>query len=284
MICWAYSFIWTKQALASFPPITLIMLRVLLASILLYIFAKATRKFKIIEKKDIKIFLILAFFEPFLYFVGETYGLTKVQPTLTSVIIATIPIFAPIFAYFMLKEKISKFNIIGILLSIVGVFLIVNLRHDNSTSQFSGILLLLLAVFSAVLYTIVLRKIPTTYSAINIVLYQSLFSLIFFIPTFFIVDFPTISEIKILPKAIQSLFLLTIFASVIAFVCFASTVRRMGVAKTQIFVNLIPVLTAVLSWVVLKEKLFFIQWIGIFVVLIGVFISQRQKMITDSIY
>ena len=98
MLCWSFSFIWTKIALESFPPLTLISLRLILASILLFGFLKLTGRFQRIDKSDLKLFFTLAFFEPFLYYVGETYGLTLVKPTLASVIVATIPVFAPFFS------------------------------------------------------------------------------------------------------------------------------------------------------------------------------------------
>ena len=276
MICWSFSFIWTRTALESFQPITLITLRLVLASGFLYGFAKITGKFRRLEKKDLKIFLLLAFFEPFMYYVGETYGLTLVEPTLASVIISTIPVFAPVFAFIFLREKISILNFIGILISILGVYLVVHRPEGNSTTQFRGIALILLAVFSAICYAIILRKIPAKYSATNIVLYQSLLSLLYFIPTFLIVDFPTIQHISISFASIQALLLLTIFASVIAFVMFADSVRVIGVARAQIFVNLIPVFTAIFSWMLLSEKLNMQQWGGIIVVIVGLFISQRR--------
>ena len=277
MICWSFSFIWTQTALESFQPITLITLRLILASIFLYIFAKLTRKFKRLEKQDLKIFLLLAFFEPFLYYVGETYGLTLVEPTLASVIVSTIPVFAPVFAFTFLREKISLLNFIGIAFSIFGVYLVVYQQNGSSATDIKGILLLLLAVFSAICYSIILRKIPEKYSATNIVMYQSMLSLIYFIPTFLLVDFSAPVHGEISFASVKALLLLTIFASVMAFVLFADSVRVIGVARAQIFVNLIPVFTAIFSWILLREQLNLIQWLGIAVVIAGLFISQRRK-------
>ena len=126
MLCWSFSFIWTKIALESFLPLSLITLRLILASLLLFVFLKLTGKLQRIEKKDLKLFFALAFFEPFLYYVGETYGLTLVKPTLASVVVATIPVFAPIFAFIFLKERFTTMNMLGIGVSIFGVYLIVN--------------------------------------------------------------------------------------------------------------------------------------------------------------
>jgi drug/metabolite transporter (DMT)-like permease len=125
MIFWSLSFIWTKIAIETFHPVTLVTLRLIIASILLFAYSKATKKFQFVRKEDLKWFVLLAFFEPYLYYMGETYGLTMLSPTLVAVIIATIPLFAPIVAFVLLKEKISRMNILGIIISLLGVMLVI---------------------------------------------------------------------------------------------------------------------------------------------------------------
>jgi len=278
MIFWSVSFIWTRVAIESFHPVTLITLRLIIASVLLYIVSKATGRFQRMRKEDRKWFFLLAFFEPFMYYIGETYGLTMVASTLASVIVSTIPLFAPILAYAVLKEKIGWANISGILVSLAGVFFVIYEPNGGFTANPLGIALLFLAVFSAVCYTTTLRKISTHYSTLNVIFYQSIVGLVFFIPTFFIVDFPTINTIHVTKVALGALLMLSVFASVIAFVLFAGVVRKIGVAKTNVFVNLIPVFTAIFAWWVLGEQLSWLKIGGIFIVISGLFVSQISKM------
>jgi drug/metabolite transporter (DMT)-like permease len=264
-------------AIESFQPVTLITLRLLIASVLLFIISKASGKFQKIRREDYKWFILLAFFEPFMYYIGETYGLTMIDSTLASVIISTIPLFAPILAYFLLKEKIAYANIIGILVSLCGVFFVIYEPIDGVTANPLGIALMFLAVFSAICYTTTLRKISTHYSTFNVILYQSFIGLIFFIPTFFITDFSGIETLKVSKDAIFALIMLSVFASVIAFVLFAGVVRKIGVARTNVFVNLIPVFTAIFAWWILNENLTLVKTIGIAVVVFGLFVSQMGK-------
>ena len=135
-----------------------------------------------------------------------------------------------------------------------------------------------LAVFAAICYATVLRKIPDYYTNMNVIFYQSLLGLIFFIPTFMLTDFKTIQTIHISRESLIALFMLSVFASVIAFVLFAGAVRKVGVTRTNVFVNLIPVFTAILSWFILDEILTISKWIGIMVVVIGLFVSQVGKI------
>lgn len=278
MIFWSFSFIWTKEAILTFPPITLIMLRLIIASALLFTVTKLGGTFQRIKRKDVKLFLLLAFFEPYLYYVGETFGLTMVSSTLASVIVSTIPLFAPLLAFVLLRERIGWATMIGIVVSLFGVFFVIYEPSAGFTANPWGITLMFLAVAAAICYATTLRRISTEYTTLNVIFYQSLFGLIYFVPTFFVTDFSTISTINITSKAITALLLLSVFASVIAFVLFAGAVRRVGVARTNVFVNLIPVFTAIFSWLLLDEIIRSAQWLGIFVVVVGLFISQWGKI------
>lgn len=278
MVFWSFSFIWTRVAIHSFQPMTLITLRLTIASILLFIVSKSTGKFQKLRRKDFKWFILLAFFEPFLYYVGETYGLTTVKSTLAAVIVSTIPLFAPVLAFFVLRERISLANILGIVVSLVGVFFVIYEPIGGFNANPAGVALMFLAVFAAICYATVLRKIPSYYSNMNVIFYQSLIGLVFFIPTFFLTDYPAIQLIHVSKESLIALFMLSVFASVIAFVLFAGAVRQVGVTRTNVFVNLIPVFTAILSWFILGEILTFSKWVGIIVVVFGLFVSQVGKI------
>jgi drug/metabolite transporter (DMT)-like permease len=257
---------------------TLITLRLILASALLFSASKMSGKFQLLRKKDLKLFLLLAFFEPFIYYVGETYGLTLVESTLAAVIISTIPLFAPVLAFAILRERIGWANVLGIIVSLVGVFFVIYEPGGQFNANPWGVALLFLAVFAAICYATTLRKISTHYSTLNVIFYQSLLGLIFFVPTFFLTDYPTIQYLKVSANSLVALVMLSVFASVIAFVLFAWAVRQVGVTRTNVFVNLIPVFTAILSWLVLDELITLTKWSGIVVVVLGLFVSQWGKM------
>lgn len=278
MVFWSFSFIWTRVAIQSFQPMTLITFRLIIASALLFGVSKLSGKFQQIRKKDLKLFLLLAFFEPFIYYVGETYGLTMVESTLAAVIVSTIPLFAPVLAFVVLRERIGWFNILGILVSLAGVFFVIYEPAGGFKANPWGVALLFLAVFAAICYATTLKKISTHYSTLNVIFYQSLLGLIFFIPTFLIADFPAIQNLTVSGESLLALIMLSVFASVVAFVLFAWAVRKVGVTRTNVFVNLIPVFTAILSWLILNETITLMKWFGIVVVVLGLFVSQWGKI------
>lgn len=277
MLIWSFSFVWTKIAIQTFPPLWLVTFRLTIATVLLFFVSKAMKKFQPVRKKDLKWFVLLAFFEPFLYYIGETYGLTMIDPTIASVIISTIPLFAPILAFFLLREKLSWANILGILISLSGVFMVIFIPGAGVAANPLGVLLMFFAVFSAIFYTATIRKISTDYHIINVILYQCLFGLMFFLPTSLIVDKNSLFMIKLSGESLYALLMLSIFASVLAFILFADVVRKIGVARTNVFANLIPVFTAVLSWMMLGERITVLQWTGVVVVVAGLFFSQLKR-------
>lgn len=280
MVFWGISYVWTNIALRSFSVLLLLESRLLIAIAVLLLFGKITGQLKLPRREDIKWFLLLAFFEPFLYFIGETYGLTRISPTIASVMIATIPVFAPFAAYFVLKEKVSRTNIAGILISFAGIVSIVTVGSSHSTAtDFKGVALISLAVLSAICYAIVLKKLSEHYNGITIIFCQNCIAFCYFLPLFLGFEAPHVHEIVWRTDSIACVVLLAVFASSISFVLFAEAVRRIGVTRSNAFCNLMPVLTAVFSALILHEVLPSRQIIGIIVVIAGLFVSQTTKKV-----
>jgi drug/metabolite transporter (DMT)-like permease len=72
---------------------------------------------------------------------------------------------------------------------------------------------------------------------------------------------------------------LAVLASVTAFILFCYTVRYIGVTRANIFNNIRPVFTALLMLLIFNEQLPFWKWIGIVIIVVGLFISQNQRKI-----
>ena len=189
MIFWSFSFIWFKEANKTFPPITIVFIRLVLSMVLLTTYLVITRNFMKIRKEDRKLFFMLALFEPFIYFLGESYGLTYVSATVCSVLISTIPVFATIGAWILFKERLKVINYAGIILSFIGVLVFI-LNSDGTLSfNIKGLGLLMIAVFSAVGYNLTLSRLVGYYSPVYIVNVQNIIGAILFLPLFLVLDF-----------------------------------------------------------------------------------------------
>lgn len=281
MLLWSFSFIWAKQALVCYNPITIIYFRTIVASIMLLIIMLVTHKSIKIHKKDIHLFVMLAFFEPFLYFLGETNGLTKVDASTAGIIIGTIPLFTPIAAFIFLKERITKLNIVGIILSVIGVAILTFDRNLNMQVSSEGLMLLGLAIFATLGFTVVVKKIPEHYSVFTITFYQNVIGSLMFLPLVFFFEKDNIMESGFVWSSALPILELGIFASALAFVCYTHTLRYIPIARANIFTNLIPVFTLILSAILLGDEITHQKIIGITVVLLGVFVAQAKKRIKE---
>ncbi len=274
MLFWGFSFIWFKQANEYFPPLTIIFFRLFISSALLISFSWIKGLFQKINRKEAFYFLLLSLFNPFFYFIGESFGLTKVSSTTAAVMIATIPVFIPFAAHLFYKEQLSPLNFAGGIISFIGVLFIIFQKDLRIVASTTGILFLSFAVLSAVVYTILLRGISPKFKPVFIITIQNSLGTILFLPLFIIMDFKEIREIPIRLNNLAPIFELAIFASSIAFIFYANGIQKIGAGKASIFTNTIPVFTAVFSFIILGDMLTIQIMSGIIIVIAGLLLSQ----------
>ncbi len=276
MVFWGASFVFIKITYKYIGPVSMIFSRLVIATTILFILNKILFK-STIDKKDIKTFLLLGCLEPFLYFIGEGYGLKYVSSTQASVIIATIPIFAMISSMIFYKERVGRMNIVGVLISFIGVLIMIGLSDLLDKGRLLGLILMFLAVFAAVGNSLVLVKLGKKYSSFTIITYQNLIGALLFLPLFIILEFKNIDLSLFNSELIIAILFLSIFPSVLSFLLYISVLKKIGVTKTAVFSNLIPIFTGILSFILLGDRFVSREIIGIIIVIIGLFLSQRNN-------
>jgi len=213
-----------------------------------------------------------------MYFLGESFGLKFVSPTISSAIIATIPLFASIAAVLFVREKAGWLTWIGILVSIIGIiFMLVN-RDFSLTASPKGVALLLLAVFSAVVYSALVKRLTHKYSALTIISYQNLLGAFYFLPLFLIFDFKHFIQVIPNRELVLAILQLAFFGSCLAYLFFIMAVAKLGMVKTNIFSNLIPVFTAIFAYFVIHEIFTAQKVVGVMLVVSGIMVSQLQTV------
>ncbi len=278
MAFWALSFIWYKEVLVAYKPVSLVLMRLVISSSILVVVSLALRKLQVLKKKDVKIFLLLTFFQPFLYFLCESYGISMVSSTLAAVIISTIPLFSPIGAYFLLGERISLVNFFGILISVIGVTMVVfHAGFSNINVSLSGVILMMGAVVAAIGYAITIRRLGNRYNVFSIVTYQNTLGILFFLPLFFWLDYKQFITVTPTRSVIIPLISLGIFSSTVAFILFTYVIKKLSISRANVFTNAIPVLTAIFAYFILGEELTPVMLMGIAVVIFGVLVAQVSR-------
>ena len=271
------SYIWTDKIIAQGIPIFyFVFVRILLAGLVLFLFNTAYGRIKRIQKQDIPKFLLLAFFEPFIYFLCETYGLKVTgSPTISAMVIATIPIFSIGAGMIFFKEKINFINVLGIIFSLVGIVMVAMAKGEVGEHFIWGIVLLLIAVIAEVGHASLTKSLAGNYSSQIIVMYQFLIGSIYLLPLFIWKGLDGFNvEVYFSAEVWYPLICLAILCSSLAFSLWVSTIKNLGVAKSSIFSALIPVAAAIIAWAIGHEILNNRQWIGIIISTAGVILSQ----------
>lgn len=290
MLFYGISFVSTKIALAAFGPLTILTIRLFLSAGFLVALdrlipdrsvggnAGPGPRSRWPVRADLPAILLVTLFQPLLYFIAENIGLQFVSASIAAIIIATIPVFTPFFAGPLLGERIGMAGVIGLLLSLGGVATIVLER--NLEAQFTplGIVLIFLAVLSAVGYSIAVRRAPTRYRPLTLVKMQSLIGLpIVLVLTLITEGLPSVAPE---PLVIGHLLYLAIFPSSLAFVFLSTGIQKLGASRANVFTNLVPGFTAVFAWILLGEAFSLQKVLGMLMVVLGVLVTQRGRRVT----
>lgn len=280
VLFWGMSYIWADSLLGNgIPVFYFVFVRILIAGLILLLLNLMTIGLEPIRRKDIPKFFLVSLCEPFIYFITETYGIKATgSPTVSALIIATIPIFSMGAGIIFFKEKISRINCIGMLMSLIGIVLVAMSKGEIGNHFIWGIILLFIAVFSEVAHASLTKSLVETYSSQNIVMYQFLIGALYLLPLFIwkgLDDFDP--SLYLSPEVWTPIICLAVLCSSVAFTLWVSTLKALGVAKSSIFSALIPVVSALIAWIIGRETLTARQWAGIAVCVVGVIMSQHTS-------
>ena len=289
MIIWGLSFIWSSQTYKSLNPTATIFLRLVIATAFFSAILFSFRLNEKIRREHLKLFAIAALFEPFLYFIFEGYGLIYTSPIISSAIIAMIPLVTPVAAAIFLKERLSAMNIVGLIVSFTGVIVMLLNKDMEFSASPLGIMFLFLTVLVAVGYSIALIKLTHLYKPMTVTWMQNIIGMIYFIPLVFIMEKFMPSDFGNVRAYIVPLVCLGIFCSAIAYALWAYAYSKLGASKANVYTNLIPVFTAIFSYIILifnrdnmdisdieAYELNVQKIAGIALVVGGLFLSQKK--------
>ena len=295
MIIWGLSFIWSSQTYKSLNPTATIFLRLVIATAFFSAILFSFRLNEKIRREHLKLFAIAALFEPFLYFIFEGYGLIYTSPIISSAIIAMIPLVTPIAAAIFLKERLSAMNIVGLIVSFTGVIVMLLNKDMELSASPLGIMFLFLTVLVAVGYSIALIKLTDLYKPMTVTWMQNIIGMIYFIPLVFIMEKFMPSDFGNVRAYIVPLVCLGIFCSAIAYALWAYAYSKLGASKANVYTNLIPVFTAIFSYIILifnrdnmdisdieAYELNMQKIAGIALVGGGLFLSQKKSRKDDN--
>ncbi len=278
VVLWGFSFVWANFLISSGVGILAYMAeRMVVAAALLWTAGLLTKKIQKVEKSDMKWMFLLGFSEPFVYFLGENYGIKYTHSgVVAALMIALVPVFCMFAERIFYKVPLSPKRMTGVLITIPGILMVIFQKGGMAGAHIAGILLLLLAVTASCSYTMFTKRMTEKYSPFTIVTWQFTFGAALFVPVFLLFDTEGVTPVFFTLPVQMTILALAVLCSGVCFGMWAYMTGRLGVTRTSIFSSLIPLATAIVAYVLYPEQESF-SWIkvaGILVAVLGVVLVQ----------
>lgn len=276
------SYIFTKQATACASELALLGWRFFLA-VLVMSFCVLLGFIKVnLKGKPLKPLLLVALCSPCIYFIAETIGISHTTASESGVFLACIPIASLIASTLILKEKPSKMQLIGILITLAGVLITVFAVSASSSLSILGYAFLLVAVISYALYSVFVDKAAAyTGAEITYVMLLSGAALFILLAVAEAGFHGTLSELVWLPFQEPSFLIAILYqgigCSVLAFFLSNLAISKIGVNRTSSFIGIATVVSILAGALLLRESFTGFQIAGAVIIIAGVYTANIKK-------
>ncbi|MGZ9163554.1 MAG: DMT family transporter [Anaerolineales bacterium] len=280
VVVWGASFIATKVALGDISPITIVWLRFTMGVVILGFAVAIRRQFALPNKTEWGYFALLGFLGITLHQWLQSNGLITSEASTTAWIVATTPVFMALLGWLVLKEGLGWVKVFGILLAFMGVLIVVSDGDITSISigKFGapGDVLILVSALNWAVFSTLSRRGLKSYPASLMMFYVMslgwIFTSLLFIPSEGLSEIPRLT----LNGWIGILFL-GIFCSGLAYIAWYDALQALSAAQTGVFLYIEPLVAVVVAALVLAEPVTWASLLGGAVILMGVWLVNREQ-------
>ena len=278
MVLWASSFIALKIAFLEYDPMVVIFSRMFVATLCFLVFGK--RLYRSIDYRpgDYKLIIFMAFCEPCLSFLFEALAVKNTSAAQAGMMTAMLPILVMAAASIMLKEEVRLKSWFGGLLAVVGVcwLTLESTPTTDAPNPVLGNFYEFMAMVWTTGYVIALKRLISRYSPFFFIAVQAVTGCIFF---FFFLFLPgTTLPTKFDTVSVLAVVYLGAVVTPGAYGLYNYAIKLVSASQATLYVNLIPVFTAIMSWMILDETFTLAQCMAALVVMVGVYISQIKRV------
>jgi len=282
---WGSAFFAIKVGLNDFSPTSVASLRLIIASIFLLFLFYIQKKDIIFTKEVIFLLIIIGIIGNFIPFYLISWAEQFIPSSTAGMLMAIGPIITLVMSHFLTKnEKFSLMKFISIIIGLIGVFFIFNINSLNNILNNSSIdilakLLVILAAFGYMLSNIIAYEKLNDIDSFSITTFATTFGAIFSLP-FFVYDLSINNfnyDFEI--NSVYAIIYLGIFPTAIAFQFRYYITKTSGPVFLSYVAYLIPVFAVIWGYILLSEKIGLQSLIGIFLILLGVYLGQN-KLVT----
>jgi len=277
MVLWASSFVALKYTFESFEPFFVIFARMGIALLFVLLVFPRTFRGVHLNRQDWKWLLLMALFEPGLYFLFEAEALANTSASQAGMITALLPILVAIGAWLWIGERLTRRILVGGLLAIVGaVWLSLAVsRTQSAPHPLYGNFMEFLAMLTAAGYTLTLKHLSRKLLSLFLTAFQALVGTLFFGIVMLVTGTPLPENLPTEPSL--AILYLGIAVTFGAYGLYNYGVNRIPASQASLYVNLIPLFAVLLAWLLLDERLGWQELLGGALMLGGVWIAQREE-------
>lgn len=273
MFLWASSFIALKLAFVDYHPMVVIAGRMLIASLAFFFLLPRFRNIRV-RHQDLKLMAFMALCEPCLYFILEALALKNTSASQASVITTMLPVLVSVASALVLSEKFTLQNVIGLGIAMAGA---IGLSmggdiNEQAPNPILGNFYEFLAMICATAYTIAIKKLTSRYSPLFLTAVQAWVGALFFLPMLLLPQVPIPDTFILIPTV--AIIYLGLAVTILAYGSYNYALSAMDAGKASMYINLIPLFTMLLSWIIFKESFTLFQYIAGLVIFFGVGLSQ----------
>lgn len=281
------SFLFSKLALDLTVPSVLIAVRFTVAFALLSLIVFVGRNMKgangaplisfSLKGKPRKYILLLALFQPVIYFIAENYGIVYTSSSFAGVIIAVIPITGVMLDVLIMHTRVGLKQVLCAIGSVAGVA-ITTIGARDMTSSTLGIIFLLIAVLAGALFYVFSKKAGEHYNALERTWVMFGIGSAFYIPLALIQCAGSYDRLIVAalsqPTFWLSILYLSVLSSVVAFMLLNYGSSHVSVSQATLFANFTTVISIIAGVVILHESFTLQQIVGAAVILVSVYIAR----------
>mgnify|MGYP000043212160 FL=1 len=276
VVVWGTTFVSTKVLINyGLSPAEILLYRFTLAYVCIWFISP--RKLFARSLKEELIFVAAGLSGGSLYFLTENTALGITLASNVSLIISTAPILTAFLSLlFFHKERLTSQLIYGSLIALTGVAFVVFNGSFILKINPLGDLLTLTAALMWAFYGIILRYLnnyPTLFVTRKVFFYGVVTLLPFFI--FHPIKFD--SEVLLKPVVLANLFFLGVVASMLCYILWTVTIKKLGMLRTTNYIYVIPMVTLLASSLVIHEHITLIALTGSVLILLGVYMAERRS-------